>query len=138
MASKAGIKLALLSGVLAALGVVPAAATAAAPTLVTNDNDGETSYLRYDGTSDATTIACSSGRRSQNEPTVAVNPRNPDIVVAGSNDCAQIVNDDLWAGLLALDRRRSPLDEQPRSRLPGRYVHGRDRIACTRRLLRCR
>jgi hypothetical protein len=67
--------------------------------LVTNDNDGTTSYLRYDGTSDATTIACSSGRRSQNEPTVAVNPRNPDIVVAGSNDyCAQIVNGDLWAG----------------------------------------
>jgi hypothetical protein len=99
MASKAAIKLALLSGVLAAVVVVPAAATAAAPRLVTNDNDGKTSYLRYDGTSDATTIACSSGRRSQNEPTVAVNPRNPDIVIAGSNDyCAQIVNGDLWAG----------------------------------------
>ena len=61
------------------------------------DNDGATSYLRYDGTSDATTTACSSGRRSQNEPTVAVNPRNTDIVVAGSNDyCTQIVNGDVW------------------------------------------
>jgi hypothetical protein len=35
------------------------------------------SYLRYDGAADATTAACSTGRRSQNEPTVAVNPHNP-------------------------------------------------------------
>jgi hypothetical protein len=57
------------------------------------------SYLRYDGTSDATMAACSSGRRSQNEPTVAVDPHNPLVVVAGSNDyCAQIVNGDVWAG----------------------------------------
>jgi hypothetical protein len=57
------------------------------------------SYLRYDGTSDATMEGCSEGKRSQNEPSVAVNPRNTQIVVAGSNDyCAQIVNDDVWAG----------------------------------------
>jgi hypothetical protein len=57
------------------------------------------SYLRYDGASDATMEACSTGRRSQNEPSVAVNPRNPQIVVAGSNDyCAQIVNGDVWTG----------------------------------------
>ena len=30
------------------------------------------SYLRYDGSSDATMAACSTGRRPQNEPTVAV------------------------------------------------------------------
>src|ERR671931_1005517 len=57
------------------------------------------SYLRYDGTSDATTTACSPGRRSQNEPTIAVDPHNTQVVTAGSNDYfAQIVNGDVWAG----------------------------------------
>jgi hypothetical protein len=66
---------------------------------VTRDASGPGAYVRYDGASDATTDACSSGRRSQNEPTVAVDPRNAAIVVAGSNDyCAQIVNSDVWPG----------------------------------------
>jgi hypothetical protein len=57
------------------------------------------SYVRYDGGTDATMQACSTGRRSQNEPTVAVDPSNPMVVVAGSNDyCAQIVNGDVWTG----------------------------------------
>src|SRR5437763_734240 len=57
------------------------------------------SYLRYDGASDATTSACSTGRRSQNEPTVAVDPHDTRVVTAGANDyCAQIVNGDVWAG----------------------------------------
>jgi hypothetical protein len=57
------------------------------------------SYLRYDGQTDATLTACSTGRRPQNEPAVAVDPRNTDVVVAGSNDyCAQAVNGDTWAG----------------------------------------
>ncbi len=65
---------------------------------VTNDATAS-SYLRYDATSDATTTACSTGRRSQNEPTVAVDPNDTSIVVAGANDyCAQIVNGDVWAG----------------------------------------
>src|SRR6266568_2134580 len=57
------------------------------------------SYLRYDGSADATTTACSTGRRAQNEPTVAVDPHDSQVIVAGANDyCAQIVNGDVWAG----------------------------------------
>ena len=44
------------------------------------------SYRRSDGGIDAVTTACSSGRRQQVEPTVAVDPRNPAVVVAGSKD----------------------------------------------------
>jgi hypothetical protein len=76
----------------------PAAAAFGADVRVTRDSAAG-SYLRYDGASDATTAACSTGRRSQNEPTVAVDPRNPQVVVAGSNDyCAQILNGEVWAG----------------------------------------
>jgi hypothetical protein len=59
----------------------------------------EGSYVRYDGASDATMDGCSTGRRSQNEPSVAVDPAKPKVVVAGSNDyCAAIVNGDVWTG----------------------------------------
>ena len=62
---------------------------AAADTLVDNDRTG--SYTRYDGGTDATLQGCSTGRRSQNEPSVAVDPRASNVVVAGSNDyCAEI------------------------------------------------
>jgi hypothetical protein len=85
----------------AVVGAVAAAAGGAGPTgnvRVTNDATAA-SYLRYDGTSDATTSACSTGRRSQNEPTVAVDPNDSSVVVAGANDyCAAIMNGDVWAG----------------------------------------
>ncbi len=57
------------------------------------------SYLRSDGQNDPTTQACSNGRRAQNEPTVAVDPHDTSVVVAGANDyCAAIINGDVWAG----------------------------------------
>src|SRR5437588_10839933 len=83
-----------------AVVLVCAGGALATPANVRVTNDGTaSSYLRYDGSSDATTTACSTGRRSQNEPTVAVDPHNPSIVTSGSNDyCTQIVNGDVWAG----------------------------------------
>jgi hypothetical protein len=75
-------------------------APARADTRVTRDATPG-SYVRYDGGTDATLLSCSTGRRTQNEPSVAVDPRNPSIVVAGSNDyCAEIQNGsgNVWAG----------------------------------------
>ena len=77
-----------------AFGLSGAASALNGDVRVTRD-DTSASYLRYDGSSDATTAACSTGRRSQNEPTVAVDPHNTQVVAAGSNDyCAAIVNGD--------------------------------------------
>jgi hypothetical protein len=73
-------------------------ARSAADVRVTGD-DTPGSYVRYDGVTDASTAGCSTGRRPQNEPTVAIDPSNTAIVVAGSNDyCRQTVGGDVWAG----------------------------------------
>jgi hypothetical protein len=65
---------------------------------VTGD-DTAGSYTRYDGGTDASTTGCSTGRRPQNEPSVAIDPTETDIVVAGSNDyCRQTVGGDVWTG----------------------------------------
>jgi hypothetical protein len=88
----------LVSLVAGSAGVGTSSAQGGANSRVTGDNVAA-SYLRYDGQSDATTAACSTGRRSQNEPSIAVDPADPQIVVAGSNDyCAQIVNGEVWTG----------------------------------------
>jgi hypothetical protein len=71
----------------------------AAPDARVTLDDAAGSYVRYDGGTDETMERCSEGRRQQNEPTVAVNPHDSDVVVAGSNDyCAAIVNNEVWAG----------------------------------------
>jgi hypothetical protein len=87
------------------LAAFVAAAALAAPawaadTRVTRDGTPG-SYVRYDGGTDATMLSCSTGRRTQNEPSVALDPRNASIIVAGSNDyCAEIQNGsgNVWAG----------------------------------------
>jgi hypothetical protein len=68
-------------------------------------------YIRHDGGSDETIHSCSSdattptvggdagGNRQQNEPTVAINPSNPQLIVAGSNDyCGVPIFGDAWMG----------------------------------------
>ncbi len=82
------------------LALASATTTQASPgeARVTRD-DTAGSYTLAGGGTDATMTACSTGRRSQNEPTIAVDPHNTQVVVAGSNDyCAQIANGDVWAG----------------------------------------
>src|SRR5438105_9829120 len=81
------------------IGLIPAAAAAnGTNSRVTRDSQAG-SYTRYDGGTDATMMDCSINKRAQNEPTVAVDPHNTNIVVAGSNDyCAATVNGDVWAG----------------------------------------
>jgi hypothetical protein len=94
------VSLLILASAALVVGVASTVGSAALSGNVRVTNDATaSSYLRYDGTSDATTSACSTGRRSQNEPTVAVDPHNTSVVVAGANDyCAQIVNGDVWTG----------------------------------------
>jgi hypothetical protein len=87
---------AMASVVAASVEVLPA--VAGGDVRITRDASPG-SYVRYDGATDPTMHACSTGRRAQNEPAVAVDPRNSSVVVAGSNDyCAQIINGDTWAG----------------------------------------
>lgn len=119
-------------GIIAAVGLLAAGPVGgvAADTRVTNDTDG--SYARYDGSVDSTMMSCSTGRRTQNEPSVAVDPRSPDVMVAGSNDyCAEISEriGERLGRLLPVDRRRSDLVEQPRAGLPGGRVVCWERVA---------
>jgi hypothetical protein len=80
------------------VAVAGAALGGAGNARVTRDGT-PSSYLRYDGASDATSAACSTGKRSQNEPTVAVDPHDTSVIAAGANDyCAAIVNGDVWVG----------------------------------------
>jgi hypothetical protein len=85
---------------LAAVVIVAALAGAAVGPNVRVTRDATAgSYTRADGGTDATMQACGTNRRAQNEPTVAVDPRNTSVVVAGSNDyCAAPTNGDVWTG----------------------------------------
>ena len=87
-----------------ALGLAAPPGGAASNSRVTVDNDGTSSYTRYDGSSDAVTTRCSHDRRSQNEPAVAVDPNDTDVVVAGANDyCTAPNTGDVWAGYYRTD-----------------------------------
>jgi len=53
--------------------------------LITDDRSGDT-YVRSDGQSSALTDLCGSSRQEQEEPSVAIDPREPDVVAVGAND----------------------------------------------------
>ncbi|MFN2589150.1 MAG: sialidase family protein [Actinomycetota bacterium] len=79
----------------------PTVVVGRAPKNVRVTRDGTPgSYRRADGATDATMLACSTGRREQNEPAVAVDPSNPKVVVIAANDyCAAMTSGDAWLGL---------------------------------------
>ncbi len=71
---------------------------------VTVDNGANGGYLSADqlaggGYSDPVLTRCGSDRRMQNEPTLAIDPRNPSVWTSGSNDyCTVPTAGDAWAG----------------------------------------
>lgn len=92
---------------------------------ITQDNTAG-SYVSADvmggtGTyNDATLTRCGIDRRQQNEPTIAIDPRNPAIRTAGSNDyCGIPINHDAWAGFY---RSSNGGTQWVDSLLPG-YLH---------------
>jgi hypothetical protein len=80
------------------VGLVTPTRAASGNVLITRDASAG-SYTLAGGGTDDTMTSCSQGRRSQNEPTVAIDPNDPAVVVAGANDyCAAIENGDTWVG----------------------------------------
>jgi hypothetical protein len=90
------------------MALVPLTTSAAGPSAganhrVTRDQGG--AYVSADvmggtgGYSDPVLIRCSNDRRMQNEPTIAIDPRNVAVRTAGSNDyCTVPTTQDAWAG----------------------------------------
>ncbi|MFL6130276.1 MAG: sialidase family protein [Mycobacteriales bacterium] len=82
------------------LTAVPAlASTPGADVRLSNDAPGTSGYVsNYTAVTgqpytDATLTECSRARGRQNEPAVAVNPRNPQVIVGSSNDYCGTYND---------------------------------------------
>jgi hypothetical protein len=79
-------------------------ATAGPNVRVTVDNGAQGPYLSADqmagGTyTDGVLQRCGVDRRMQNEPTLAIDPRNPNVWTSGSNDyCTVPTTGDAWAG----------------------------------------
>jgi hypothetical protein len=90
--------LSVMAALTLALAAAVPAASANGDIRVTGD-DSPGSYTRYDGGTDPSIAGCSTGRRPQNEPSIAIDPSDTDVVVAGANDyCRQTVGGDVWTG----------------------------------------
>jgi hypothetical protein len=102
--SRSSRALVLLAAVAAALSSIGAYGAPTAATNVRVTNDADTTYLSADqlagGTyTDPVLLRCGHDRRMQNEPTIALDPRNPSVRTAGSNDyCTVPTVHDAWAG----------------------------------------
>lgn len=95
----------LVAGVAAltvlAIGGTASGSTPRTDTRLTNDNGAAAGYvsnynLNNPGTptaKDATLAECSRSRGRQNEPSVALDPRNPSVIVGSSNDYCGVYND---------------------------------------------
>src|SRR6266550_589183 len=91
------------------LVAVPAAQAGPANARLSNDNAAYLSdYTLVTGVpyTDDVLTACSHSKGRQNEPAVAVDPRNPDVIVGSSNDYCPVFNadgtflglGDIWLG----------------------------------------
>ncbi len=89
------VVIALLIALSAAFTVLGTAWAATADTSVTDRE-----YVKANGAPpDATTTSCSTNNRQQNEPSAAVDPKDPRIIVAGSNDyCTAETTGGTWTG----------------------------------------
>jgi hypothetical protein len=65
--------------------------------LITDDHGGDT-YVRADGEPSAITDLCGSSRQPQEEPSVAVDPTDPEVIAVGANDACGTRFGDLWVG----------------------------------------
>src|SRR5438128_10716553 len=98
--------------VVATMMGVPAAQATGANVRLTNDDPSLSGYIS-DYTlvtgipyTDDVLTACSQSRGRQNEPAVAVDPRNPQVIVGSSNDYCPVLNadgtflglGDIWLG----------------------------------------
>lgn len=57
-------------------------------------------YLRHDGGTDSSIVACSANNRAQNEPAASIAPHNPQLMTSGANDYCTVESfGQVWAGL---------------------------------------
>ena len=93
----------VLAASLALVCLVPAAQAGPANARLSNDNSSYVSdYTLVTGNpyTDDVLTACSHSRGRQNEPAVAVDPRNPQVIVGSSNDyCGVFAADGTFIGL---------------------------------------
>ena len=99
------LSIAAIAGLAVAMAVPLEASAAPVSSNVRVTVDVGSSYVSADmlggtGTyTDATLQRCGVDRRMQNEPTVAIDPRDPSVQTSGSNDyCTVPTNGDAWAG----------------------------------------